>query len=215
MKCLNEYIARKANKEDDVNGVFWQGRFRCQALLDEAAVLAAMCYIDLNPIRARAAIALEGSDFTSVQERIEIRHPGTATLKRDNKDDVVLASLMSFQPEPDLPMSNHSHQNEATTTQIAIAPRLPLTLTHYLALVDWTGRQIRTNKRGDIDSTTAPILNRLGVEQSEWVRTVVDFSRRFRFAAGSIGQLEKWCEAIGRSWVQGRNAAGALYVQPI
>ena len=41
MKCHNAHIARKANKEDDVNGDFWQRRFRCQGLLDEAAVLAA------------------------------------------------------------------------------------------------------------------------------------------------------------------------------
>jgi hypothetical protein len=52
MRNLNEYISRRANAEDSVKGHFWESRYKCQALLDEKAVLAAMAYTDLNPIRA-------------------------------------------------------------------------------------------------------------------------------------------------------------------
>ena len=37
---------------------------------DEAAVLTAMAYVDLNPIRAGIAETPEASDFTSFQQRI-------------------------------------------------------------------------------------------------------------------------------------------------
>jgi hypothetical protein len=92
MGRLNEFIARAANKADRVKGRFWESRFKCQALLDEAAIAARMAYLDLNPIRAGVAETPEDSDFTSIQERI--RAQGRETVKTDSVPGEMTAQAM-------------------------------------------------------------------------------------------------------------------------
>ena len=95
MGRLNEFIARAANKEDDVKGRFWESRFKCQALLDEAAIAAAMVYVDLNPIRAGRAATPEESDFTSIQERIRAWQKPSTTADVPGKASHDLEPLFS------------------------------------------------------------------------------------------------------------------------
>ena len=64
MKLLNENVARRANKEEDCSGHFWESRYKSQALLDEKAVLSAMAYVDPNPVRAAMADTPETLDRT-------------------------------------------------------------------------------------------------------------------------------------------------------
>jgi REP element-mobilizing transposase RayT len=71
MRFVSERIAKDSNREDKCTGRFWEGRFKAQVLLDDAAILACLQYVDLNPIRAGLTKTLEGSLFTSVQDRIE------------------------------------------------------------------------------------------------------------------------------------------------
>ena len=70
MRFINEPLARMANKEDNCKGRFWEGRFKSQQLLDENAILAAMIYVDLNPVRAGIAEDASTASHTSLRKRL-------------------------------------------------------------------------------------------------------------------------------------------------
>jgi len=186
MRCINETIARMANKEDKCTGRFWEGRFRSQALLDEAALVACMAYVDLNPIRAKLCKTLEHSAFTSIQERLKAftQNPKTA-----NQTWL-------------LPMAS---EKGSTMCALSIRP------TDYFALVDWTGRSIRSDKRGAIPATVKPILQKLGVEEDNWVKNTQYFGNRFGRVLGRIEQIRKLAVKVNQKWLTGVGQARAFY----
>ena len=78
MKLLKQPIARRANLEDGCKGHFFEQRFYSGALLSKRAVLAAMAYVDLNPVRARIARSIAEATHTSAHERLFVRHESLA-----------------------------------------------------------------------------------------------------------------------------------------
>ncbi len=83
MAKLKEPIARRANREDDCKGRFWEGRFRSFAVLDDEAILAVSTYVDLNSVRAGIAERPEDSMHGSIVERIATlrKTPRTTAVK--------------------------------------------------------------------------------------------------------------------------------------
>ena len=182
MGQLNEYIARKANKEDEVKGRFWEGRFKCQALLDDAAILACMVYVDLNPIRAGLAGTPEESDFTSIQERI-----------RGFEKETAGGWLC--------PIESNTERRGS----------LRMTTGEYIDLVDRSGRMTRPDKRGAIDADLAPILLRIGANPEAWAETISQFGTKFRLAAGLLSNLRRFADQLGRRWLIGVASARAAF----
>jgi hypothetical protein len=75
-------------------------------------------------------------------------------------------------------------------------------LDQYLELLDWTGRQVRPENRGQIPAELLPILPRLRLPTETWVETVLYFGRWFRLAAGRVDCLAAEAARRGRRWLQ-------------
>jgi len=165
MRCLNQPIARQANLEDQCTGKFWESRFTSQALKSEEALLSCMAYVDLNPVRAGIAASPETSSHTSIQERIQ----PTFNLKQAIKGQSRSGDLLDFKtPLKPLLKFENNHRDQPQTGII-------LAFQAYLELVDWTGRIIRKDKRGAIDTALPPILSRLRITQEQWTLNTTQF----------------------------------------
>lgn len=189
MRCLNEHLARRANEEDQCTGRFWEGRFTSQALLDEAAVLTCMSYVDLNPLRANMADTPEQSDFTSIQQRIREslkQHP-TAT----NTPPLM----------PLVKSNDDTHPNA-----------IGFTMQDYLQLVDWAGRAVREDKRGAIATTLPSIIERLGLEPDGMVNHLRGHKGRpHSLVMGHVEKFRETAQQLGQSFIKGMHEARLLY----
>ena len=168
MRELNESIARMANKEDKCTGRFWEGRFKSQALLDEAALVACMAYVDLNPVRAKMDKTPETSQYTSIKTRIEV------------------AKTHQTQPTHLFPFIGYEREEQPEG--------LPFKLEDYLELIDLTGRVIRADKAGALDMSLAPILQRINLTSEQWLAVSTGFEKHFTTAVGSERLLADYCE---------------------
>jgi len=171
MKELNFDIACRANQEDNCKGHFWESRFKSQALLDEQALIAAMTYVDLNPLRAGTADTPESSEYTSIKARIEALSKGNETAPY----------LYPF-------IGNPSNK---------MLKGIPFRLIDYIELVDWTARQYQENKFV-LDSSLPPILQRLNISQVKWLKACTKLEQYPNTAVGCRYQIESAKQCLNK-----------------
>lgn len=188
-KLLKEPIARRANKEDDVTGHFWEGRFKSIALLCDAATLACGVYIDLNPARAQMAATLIESSHTSIQGRIEM-----AELE-SRLGEAAQAQPLKSTPIPLKPIPEMFPQ---------------LTTAQYVALVSRAGGvPVRTETAKERFDA---VLTSMGIDPPKWEQAMRTTCRWFGTAVGRAGDLVK--EAARRGVRRVVNPFGVFTDQP-
>ena len=219
MRSINEPLARIANAEDQCKGRFWEGRFKAQALLDEQALLTCMAYVDLNPLRTGIAQTSEGSDYTSIQARVETELPASnyrrkKSRKKNNQRryDYNFARLKPFVD---------SETNSSINIKDKVHP-LPFKLKDYLELVDASARMARTDKKYHMDSSLPPIFERLKINtDTRWWASamsgrshVMASARQFAHAMGSALSLKQFKERVKQQTEAWRQQTPPLGKQP-
>jgi len=216
MRSLNEWVARKANKEDGCRGRFWEGRFVSQPLLDEAALLTCMAYVDLNPVRAGSAQTLEGASYTSIRARLEEaaaaldaqaqqgeesnaprRRRATGQAARD-------ASELGARVRKRMVPSGLAPFADQVPRSAAELGAIPMNFVDYVALLEATGRCARRDgSQGVLDSKATSLLSRLQLDAEHWTRTMASRGLTTRGVLGSVDRLREFARVSGRSRVRG------------
>ena len=216
MRTLNEHIARQANAEDKVKGRFWEGRFKSQALLDEQALLAAMAYVDLNPVRAGIAETPEASDYTSIQARIE-------AVPETLDAEISAPEGSPADGSPSAVLEGETLRSEDETRALPKIPLMPFDATaqtpwavpfafeDYLELVDWTGRAVRSDKRGHIEARLPRILDRLNIDGERFLGYANRLLEAFGTAIGAPQAMTSLCARRRTKYLRGIRAARELF----
>ncbi|MCG5513281.1 transposase [Ectothiorhodospira shaposhnikovii] len=224
MRVLNETIARKANAEDGVRGRFWEGRFKSQALLDEQAILSAMAYVDLNPIRAGIADTPETSEHTSLEARLcpdkaEARMRAALAKHSVQGDE----ARVSGEAGTDIPHWRDALRCEHRLAPLAVAPLMPFDATgrepwavpfawaDYLALVEVLGRCVHPAKRGFMPAQTPKLLDRLGMDAEAFIAHGTSLLQAFGHAVGKPAKLVEHAACRQAKFLRGMGAARRVF----
>ena len=218
MRALAEPIARRSNIEDKCTGRFWEGRYKCQKLADETAILACSAYVDLNPVRAGVADAPEKSLYTSVYERVasekaeqkekaraKIRKKRSARNRSSRSSDGQAGYVRRDAWLTPLTLDERSAAYKGAMPSKSVKRAsdkgfLGMSFELYLKLLDWTGRQIRRDtKKGRIPAELAPIMERIGLSGELWCDVVKRFGKIFKRVAGTPESLAHEAILRGRT----------------
>ena len=193
MRALNERIARLANQEDGVSGRFWEGRFKSQALVDEQGLITCMAYVDLNPVRAGLADTLEGSDFTSIQQRLQ----HLARKRRQRRKTTAPSALA--------PLAEQEAEGQSETA-------VPVTLDGYVELLEWTGRGIAKGKRGKLSGPPPKFLVDHGLSPERWAAALADQRIGAVAFLGRAETIEALAHKRNKGWLRGLGLARSCAV---
>ena len=173
MKELNMSIACLANKEDECTGHFWEGRYKSQALLDEKALLAAMTYVDLNPVRAKIAKTPEEAEHTSLKLRID-------TLKKHQPTPIALFPFVGIQEQEQ---------------------GLPFRLIDYIEWVNWIAKTT-VHQQSYFDSKPS-MMQHLELEDSEFFTTCNQIEKHRCLWVGTPDNLQSAKASLNKQRIQG------------
>jgi hypothetical protein len=216
MGTLCENISRRCNRDSETSGAFWEHRFKCRSLADEAAILVCGIYVDLNQIHAGEAPTPEDSRHTSAYDRIQALQQRRAAAGSGDVASTTGSEL------PDAWLCELSLQaGRAADVAASAAPTsrcrasdqglLSVSLEKYLELLDWTGRQIRADKRGAIPESLAPLLDRLGIRGAKLADAVESFHGKFGLVVGSAAAIASVARRAGRRWFRGTHLCSEAF----
>jgi hypothetical protein len=143
--------------------------------------------VDLNPVRAAMSDTLAGSNYTSVQRRLRERENASKLVK----------STKSLLSRPLKPVAGLDAKG-----------LLDLTESSYIDLVQWTGEQARSDKRGKLKPVTekpraAPsAIWQVSNHPDAWLRQVRGTESIYYRAIGSAEALMAKAEALGQAWMK-------------
>ncbi len=90
-----------------------------------------------------------------------------------------------------------------------------MSLSDYLMLLDWTGKQGRVDKKGKIPDQLSPILDRIGIAGEMWSDLVWNYKKYFgkTCLAGAPQSLREAASHAHRSFSRGQRAASHCFRQ--
>jgi hypothetical protein len=188
MRCLSEWLARRANKEDDCKGRFWEGRYKSQRIEGAKALVVCSSYVDLNPIRAKIAKHFHEAAFTSIFQRLNF-----LTVEPKEQEPPRLTPVLA----------SFSDLTEGALTDA-----------EYLLLLEESRKRLTgeiTNDNGAGFCLTST-LSRLKICTSSWTPLLSGgLGKWFRRITASQRDIAAFAKAQGKHWFHGKAAARTVF----
>ncbi len=213
--------------------------------MDEAGLLACSMYVDLNPVRAAMAASPADSVHTSGYDRIagmngkqiESAAADLVVIERDEAGKILRTNTpkqLRDRRKAERRKKNGMIPRDAWLAPLQIKERdhtgtqtsrsrvrasdkvfLSMSLSDYVALLYWTGKQVRSDKRGKIPDELRPILQQIGIASDMWSDLVWNYKKYFGMSS-SAGKPQSMREAATRSersFVRGQTSATRCFIE--